>query len=1785
MSWLKRTASAVLTATLAATMAAPLGGMVTAAAGDPWKEGAAWPALTAKSKLTPGTPYFTGYEWTGDRNSKDINGNTVNQSDVFEVNREPLRYADAIPYDSVEAARQGAVDYKPELSSYYQLLTGEGEAQKWDLTVFKSPAAADADGISKEFFKVDYDTAANPYHGKDKVSTVEEADYACGWKSVTLPASWQTQGFDFPNYSNVSYPWPGHYGNAPLDCPVAPKVTNPVGFYRRSFDVDADWLQKGKKVYISFQGVESCMYLYVNGEEVGYTEDSFDAHDFDITPYLNKDGKDNVLAVKVIRWCDGSYMEDQDYLRLAGIFRDVYLYAAPAVRIRDYKVETDLDAAYENADMLLHLQISNESDREAADYGVDVKLFDADGKNILAADPLRGDAPKVKSMEEGSLSLSRRIENPRLWSDEDPYLYTLVISLYDKTSGRYFHSLSQQLGFREIEFTKTQVDGNLDKTTEHYDTVTINGQPLKFWGTNRHDNDPETGRYISHELYEKDILLMKQFNINSIRTSHYPNDRYMYYLCDKYGLYVLAEANNESHALGWDDDTSLGQYLEGSVRDRIAANVHAQKNRTSVVMWSMGNETAGSGPYKVYRHALQEVIRPIDSTRPVQMERLGWDGGVDIASTMYSSAAEVDGWGKNADQMPYLMSEYAHAMGNSVGNLNDYTAAFRAHSNIMGGFIWDWVDQSIATPIPAEVSLSADQSKNKLSGTLEGQLIDDAGASGGKALQGVSVLSQSLNAGVNDKLNAALSGKNAFTLEMYVQQTEAKGYNTLLAKGDHQVAMRTMSGDGGVNLAFYVFDGSGWIQNDFKLPGDWLNNWHLITAVFDGRDMKAYCDGEELTCITNPKKTVENPIAAGSHELAVGRDVENTDRDGANKYAYVRVYAKALSQGEIRSQLAGDRKTGDYAITADSDDILLWMDYGRASTTVLDDSVWDYYKEIGREDMAGRFYGYGGSWNEQQNDGNFCANGLVSTDRTVQPELYEVKHCYQPVLMSADEASMLRREVQFENWFNFTNLNAYTVSWELVEDGKVIDRGELDGLDIAPHQTETVAVPFQMPEEKKADGEYFLNLSVRLKKDTLYAGAGHEVANQQLAVPAAVEHVPGLDVSRIGDAVKSETDDTLTVKGEKYTLTFDKSTGLIQSYVYDGVTLLTGLSPNYWRAKVDNDRQMDGTWENADNGMGVKSLRAASGKDGKTVEVTLTLNLPGAKNSTQDMVYTVYGSGEIQVKATLHPNAGMGELLSYGAELYLPGGFENIIWYGNGFNDGEGPQDSYSDRKSGAEVGLYTGTVSDSYFPFIMPQDSGRRTDVRFMALEDPAKAVGLMVVGEELLEAGALHFSTEELSNKKYPYQLPKTDHTVLRVDYRSRGLGNESCGGSPLSQYRMMNDGSDLSYTYTILPYQKAADSPMELSKVWRQAASFDQAAHDQQQAAKVEGMIRDISIAVTERQKDGIEAARAAYEKLTDPQKALVTNLADLESAEKALQSAHGARAYIKDKSNNAAVAEITETASIVKDSTSPTGYAMKGYFDAPDVSRFNSLFSTKNYTLETWVNPADLDSGNTFFAKGDFQTSLKIENGKFEFAVHNGGWNILTPDIPASFKPGTWHHLAATYDGAEMRLYMDGELLGSKALSLGIAPRDEAMGIGHMPGGSKTLHGSMGAARIYSKALNQSEIRSQYNYDLTGEGRHISPSSSFVAAWYDFDNAYTEGGTEPPQPVAVPGDLDKDGKVTIQDVMEACKVLARRTAGKEPTAEEMLRGNLDGDEVFTINDVMEICKILARGNKSS
>lgn len=1426
----KKVLSCMLTAALLGSAILPAVPPALAEESDPWDSGASWPAMTSISRLKTGQQYFTYKEWTGDKNSTDIAGNPVRQGDVFEVNREPAHASETLPYDSVAKARQGAMDYDLELSPYYKKLTGPG--QPWDLTVYKSPALADKANVSANFYKKDYTTT--PYTGTGQVEPYETANYACGWKSVELPASWQTQGFDFPIYSNIDIPWKA-YGNASGSdtslVPAAPLVTNPVGFYRKSFDVDPGWIADGKKVYISFKGVESAMYLYVNGHEVGYTEDSFDAHDFDITPFLNPDGKDNLLAVRVHRWCDGSWIEDQDFIRLGGIFRDVVLYATPAVHIRDYKVETDLDDTYTDANLKLRLNISNMSDKAASSFGVDVKLFDAEGRDVFSTAPLRQDVPATGSGEESTLSLDRKVTSPHLWSDEDPYLYTLVLSLYDKQSGKHFESLSQQLGFREITFTMTEVDENYNKVTTHYEPIQINGKPLVLKGTNRHDLSPYTGRYVPHELYETDLKMMKQYNINAVRTSHYPDDNYFYYLCDKYGLFVMAETNMESHSLEGDIKITenapsdvMAENLEAAYIDRLTANMEAQKNRTSVVIWSLGNESGITPRTKMLQRSIQEVARPLDSTRPISYERLKGQGGVDINCNMYPPVSEVANHGYDTDNMPYIPIEYNHSRGNASGYFKEYWDVIREYDNISGAFIWDWVDQSIATPlrVPDPVyTVSADKSANGYKGVLNGEIKTDA-ASGRKYLYGYMTVPSLSDTG--GKINEALSGSHSYTFEMYLRPrngstTTAPGiYQPLMKKGDIQTGIRAYNNNRIDFMSKMTTDGSNTVDNttqQFKRPSDWgSGKWQHLVVTFDGVShvSAAYVDGVKLA--TNNTTSIPDGayIKKSAYDFAINYCTQ-TGRIGEHDVAMARVYTKALSETEIQAQRAAYLNDTAYAIAADSKDVLMWFDFSDASVEQEPTAhIWDYYAENGEEALAGKYLGYGGDWGDVINQGSNCQNGVVSADRTPQPEMQEIKYVHQSLWFSASQAQLAQHKVEIYNENVFTDTSRYDFGWELVEDGTVIDSGTVNPV-IGPRETQLVSIPFRMPATPAKGSEYFLNIRAVLKKAADWADAGHVVSYQQLGVAADVVNAAPVDPSSLPTLTKTDVNGKISIKGDDFQLDFDKATGLMTQYKAGGQTLLTqGPTPNYWRAATEGDK-FSNEWASANQNMAVKSMTAALGADGKTCVVDVTLNLPAAGNSKQTMTYTVYGSGEVNVKATLTPADGLGELLKYGAELTMPAGYENMTWYGNG------PEETFTDRRQGGMIGLYTSTVSDSFYPYMLPQSSGNHTDTRFIALEEPGNAVGLLVVGKQPLEASALHFKVSDYTGAGHPYEMPQTGYTILNIDQVSRGIGQESHGPGLLPEYQLPTD-REYSYEYTFMPYDTGADDLMDLSRPWRLA-----------------------------------------------------------------------------------------------------------------------------------------------------------------------------------------------------------------------------------------------------------------------------------------------------------------------------------------------------------------------------
>jgi beta-galactosidase len=487
-----------------------------------------------------------------------------------------------------------------------------------------------------------------------------------GWKDIPVPSDWQFQGYDVPIYVNVSY----EFTRNP-NPPFVPREHNPVGSYRRTFRVPESWQEL--EVLLQFGAVKSFFYAWVNGHRLGFSKDSKTPAEWNITPFL-KEG-DNVLAVEVYRWSDGSYLECQDFWRLSGIERDVSLTAVPKVRMRDFFVRPTLDGQYRDGRLDLAVELENGAPGfEAEESSVRFSLFDGAGKKVLS-----GAVPvSISGREKAVAEFSGLLKTPKKWSAETPYLYTIVIELAGR-GGPVREALSRRVGFRTSEVKNGR--------------FLVNGVPVRLKGVNRHEHDPWTAHVISEESMRRDIELMKRSNINAVRTCHYPDDPRWYELCDEYGLYLIDEANIESHGMGYGDRSLAKNPDWGPAHlDRIMRMVERDKNHPSVVIWSLGNE-AGDGVN--FENAYAWVKRR-DPSRPVQYERAQLRAHTDIYCPMYASIEEIEKYAASKPARPLIMCEYAHAMGNSTGNLQDYWNVIEKYDALQGGFIWDWVDQGYA---------------------------------------------------------------------------------------------------------------------------------------------------------------------------------------------------------------------------------------------------------------------------------------------------------------------------------------------------------------------------------------------------------------------------------------------------------------------------------------------------------------------------------------------------------------------------------------------------------------------------------------------------------------------------------------------------------------------------------------------------------------------------------------------------------------------------------------------------------------------------------------------------------------------------------------------------------------------------------------------------------------------------------------------------------------------------------------------------------------------------------
>ena len=1300
---------------------------------------------------------FAGEEW-------------YDQIDTVEVNRENAR-ATFTPYETQDKAlenEKSALDDKDETNSkWYKSLNGE-----WDFKYAEKPA-----------------DRLNTKRGSDAKNYKENWDTK-GWDKIQVPSNIQTQRdengdfrYDTPIYVNQTYPWANYeginYNTNGKNKPVAPTVKNSVGQYKRTFEIPKDW--DGRNVFVSFQGVESAFYLYINGERVGYAEDSYTADEFNITPYLQEGT--NTIAVEVYRWSTGSYLENQDFIRLSGIFRDVYLYSKADVEIRDYFVKTELDENYKNATLTLDADIRSLNPKVSGKYTVKADLYEMDSDEKLWNSPLTFDV-NVKNGKENmeeraddkgqSGSGSKEVIHPKKWFPDTPNLYRLLIQLVDE-NGNVIENVCQRVGFREI--------GKVDINEAGQEQAQINGKKIMFRGTNRHETDDVDGRALNKDDILTDLKTMKQFNVNAIRTSHYPNHPYTYALADELGILICDEANIESHKGSFENGADIpsgAPVWNTAVMDRTKNMVERDKNHPSVVIWSLGNESTYSNHTMNENYCFYNSSKWILERDPSRLRKYERDNRytkgqrensiVDIYSSQYWGVSSVEGHVTNTNnKAPYIQSEYAHAMGNGLGNFKEYWDVFRTYENAQGGFIWDWMDQSIYGKIINKKDYylkNDDGSKSEVKGTfVDGQ--------SNRALDGYAIVPNKS------------ADSRAITVGAWVKYDGANGNDqAIISKGDSGYNLKITRANN--QLEFFV---DGWKDGTLTapFPANKIGKWTYIAGTYEDGKYILYADGEKIgEKVISKGETIDSK----AYNIGIGEDPELRGRQ-----------FNGLIDGVYVLNVANP----DPNYQPKDSEVVYSMDF-------TDDQI---IVEGTNYPEGSKYFGYGGDWGEKITDRDFCCNGIMNADRTPSPELYEVKKVHQEISFY-DDGEAKNGKVRIVNEFLNTNLNNYNITWKLLKDNEIVKDGVLSEKDKNIGAGEEKVVELKdFPEIQAVEGsDYILEFSAVLTKDQTWSGAfggktGDEIAFEQLMLSyETTENSSVIDVENSNEIEMTENDKTAIITGsekdgDKFSVTIDKTTGYITEYKVNGNVLLKeGPKPNYWRARISNDPNFTDGMKNAATNFKVEECNVEA--KAKVVNVHVAGMIAGI-NSPNTIDYQIYANGDIVVTNSFTPadSSAVGDIAQVGMGMTVPKEYENVTYYGRG------PQENYVDRKTGAKISVYHDTVTDMFEDgYVRPQENGNRSDVRWAALTNGENGKGLMVVAEDTMNMSALHYTSENIherwKNYGHPYQIQKTEDVILGVSTAQRGLGNASCGPGPLGKY-ILGKGMTYTQTFRITPITK--------------------------------------------------------------------------------------------------------------------------------------------------------------------------------------------------------------------------------------------------------------------------------------------------------------------------------------------------------------------------------------------
>ena len=1176
------------------------------------------------------------------------------------------------------------------------------------------------------------------------------------WGTIEVPSNWEMQGYGQAVFRNVTTPFPllapketrerlvaamnnpdlpqstrdyflSRLGGSLTPPPFAvavPEVPefNPTGAYRTSFNLPKNW--KGEQVFLRFEKVASASFVWINGQEVGYNEGAQEPAEYNVTKYL-KPGK-NTLAVLVLKYSDGYYLEGQDYWRLAGIFDDVTLYASPQARIWDWQVITDFGPDFVDSDLSVAVTLRG---FDVQGSGYKVKATVSREKKIVAQ--MTGDPVAIGPGSCQTVNLAAKVKAPEKWTAETPALYRLDLVLTN-AAGKVVDQVDKRIGFKKTEIR----DG----------VFYLNGQPVKLSAECSHMQHPTLGHAMTEEVIRRDMEILKQFNFNAVRTSHYPPVNEYLDLADEYGLYIIDETGDEAHASeyvsSWPEFTEM-------YRERVQRMVLRDRNHACVLFWSAGNES-GEG------NNIAEVIKEGKRLDPTRFWMYGGNAAKhpaeDIVGPRYPIPLELElGYGLDTkDMRPSFMDEYVSVAGNGGGALDDYWEVVYAYPKLIGGAVWDFVSPGLTE----RVRTLKDKSPNAVPAHLMGQSKLVKGRTG-KAVD-LNKQDQWVQLYRADALEIAGEGLT-LTLDILPRKYNVSG-GYLLTKGENQFGLRQWRDE---RLDFYLDNGQRQVLSA-PLPADWEGRWHNVTATYDGKEMRIYLDGALAASqpMTGAIRNLPLSVCIGRSEDGCGQDTNVFTCDALIDNAGV--FAEAVAPDALDPSKAA-----------------LWLDF---EEEMDEGTFWSY-------GLGARTY------------------GSIWPDRTPQPEMWQMKKSAQPLsfrLLDADQGT-----VEVWNRNPYLNASHYRTSWTLTGDDQVVASGEMP-LDVAPLSRAVVRIPLRRPDAVPgveyrldissvlAEDECWAPKGHEISWDQFELKAWNVARVHQ-----AVSGKAGLSEKDASYVVSGEGFSYAfsTVTGELVSAVVrgkemiakplklnvwrapianevdgwgGSSAGRVNAPGYSAVGHTSQiLAAHYYAAGLDR--------------MASHPIQVTAREAGDEVVVEVrTLALLGSEDKQLDAYisgrsysgfeesyhWSVAGDGTLTLHHRVNPQGTMPAWLPrLGLTLMLDKSLDQVAWHGRG------PQASYPDRKSGYRLGIWHTDVASMYEPYLMPQDYGLRMDTRWVRMTD-ASGCGLEFSMDQPFAFNAYDCTTDNLTKAVYQFDLQRGGDITLNLDYATSGVGDTARG-----------------------------------------------------------------------------------------------------------------------------------------------------------------------------------------------------------------------------------------------------------------------------------------------------------------------------------------------------------------------------------------------------------------------